>query len=115
MERASLCIVKRREGVLIAIGCEAITSGRGEEAHLGRANAGSNQFSLTIAVQHLQRWHGRHSPRHTPRLISPLLKVNVQHPISRNPLTEDASRVGGVIIVSGVIHQHMIGSNTACG
>ena len=115
MERASLCVVKRCEGVFISICGEAVASGRCEEAHFSRANAGRDQFSLTIAVQHLQRWHGRHCPRHTSRLIGPLLNVNVQHSISRNPLTECASGCGCVIIVAGVVHQHMIGRNTARG
>ena len=56
MERAGFCAVDRRTCAVLAfivIGHKSITSRRCEKAHLRCRRAGSNQFSLTIAVQHL--------------------------------------------------------------
>ena len=114
VERAGFSVVHRGEGVFEPVSREAIASRRREEAHLGRADAGSSQFCLTIAVQHLQRWHGCHKLRHATGLICALLHIDVDHLICGNALAIQACRRGGVVVITGVVHQNVISRNPTC-
>ena len=113
MERAGFSVVHRGEGVFEPVSRESIASRGCEEAHLGRADAGSRQFGLTVAVQHLQGGHGRGKLRHATGLICALLHIDVDHLVCRDALAVQPCRGGGVIIVAGVVRQDVISRNPA--